>query len=177
MYGEEDFMSSESKRPPRKFSTEQVAILRPHLVDKVPISDLCDEYKLPPRLLYQWQRQLFENLAGAFERTGRSVETSWEKQLTEKGAPGSQAPRDPEEQHRLNPSNSVLLRFQPAVLVHGEPSTARERSIVKVRYPPIRHMHNYHSASNKQREIIIDLRNAFSKEEISVDRLASESKA
>lgn len=78
-------MSKESKRSRRQFSTEQkVAILRRHLVDKVPVSDLCDEYKLQPSLLYQWQRQLFENLAGAFESRGNSGESSREKQLTEK---------------------------------------------------------------------------------------------
>jgi transposase len=61
-------MSKEVKRSRRMFSTEQkVAILRRHLVDKVPVSDLCDEYKLQPSLLYQWQRQLFENMAGASE--------------------------------------------------------------------------------------------------------------
>jgi transposase-like protein len=61
-------MSGASKRVRRQFSTEQkVAILRRHLVDKVAVSDLCDEYKLQPSVLYQWQRQLFENLAGAFE--------------------------------------------------------------------------------------------------------------
>ena len=63
-------MSKEVKRSRRMFSTEQkVAILRRHLVDKVPVSDLCDEYKLQPSLLYQWQRQLFENMAMAFEGT------------------------------------------------------------------------------------------------------------
>ena len=61
-------MSEETKRTRRQFSTEQkVAILRRHLVDKVPISDLCDEYKLQPSVLYQWQRQVFDNLAGAFD--------------------------------------------------------------------------------------------------------------
>jgi transposase len=64
-------MPGESKRQRRQFSTEQkVAILRRHLVDKVPVSDLCDEYKLQPSVLYQWQRHLFENLAGAFEAAG-----------------------------------------------------------------------------------------------------------
>jgi hypothetical protein len=39
----------------RKFTTEQkVAILRRYLVDKVPISDVCDEYKIQPSLLYCW---------------------------------------------------------------------------------------------------------------------------
>ena len=37
-----------SKRHRRHFTAEQKAdILRRHLVDKVPVSDLCDELKLP----------------------------------------------------------------------------------------------------------------------------------
>jgi transposase len=77
-------MSKEVKRSRRMFSTEQkVAILRRHLVDKLPISDLCDEYKLQPSLLYQWQRQLFENMAGAFEAAGNGS-SQRERRLAEK---------------------------------------------------------------------------------------------
>lgn len=36
-------------------------------MDKVPVSDLCDELKLQPSLLYQWQRQLFSRGGAAFE--------------------------------------------------------------------------------------------------------------
>jgi len=55
-----------SKRSRRQFTTEQkVAILRRHMVDKVPVSDLCNEFGLQPSVFYQWQRQVFENLAGA----------------------------------------------------------------------------------------------------------------
>jgi transposase-like protein len=55
----------------RKHTTEQkVAILRRHLVDKVPVSALCEEYKIQPSVLYQWQRTLFENMGAAFESTG-----------------------------------------------------------------------------------------------------------
>ena len=32
----------------------KVAILKRHLVDKVPISDLCDELGLYPNLVYGW---------------------------------------------------------------------------------------------------------------------------
>ena len=78
-------MSGESKRVRRQFSTEQkVAILRRHLVDKVPVSDLCDEYKLQPSVLYQWQRQLFENLAGAFEGVAGGKVSQRERQLAQK---------------------------------------------------------------------------------------------
>ncbi len=52
----------------RHFSgTEKVAILRRHLVDAVPISELCTEYGLAPTCFYRWQKQFFENGATAFE--------------------------------------------------------------------------------------------------------------
>ena len=45
---------------------EKVAILRRHLLDKVPISDLCEEKGLQPTVFYRWQKELFENGASAF---------------------------------------------------------------------------------------------------------------
>jgi transposase len=56
-----------SKKSRRHYTTEQkVALLKRHMVDKVPVSDLCDQENLPPSVFYRWQSQLFENLAGAF---------------------------------------------------------------------------------------------------------------
>ena len=53
----------------RKFSSEEkIRILRRHLVDKAPLSDLCDEYALCPTVFYLWQKVFFENGAAAFER-------------------------------------------------------------------------------------------------------------
>ena len=46
---------------------QKVAILREHLVEQVPVSDLCDKHKLHPTLFYQWQKAFFENGAAAFE--------------------------------------------------------------------------------------------------------------
>jgi transposase-like protein len=75
-------MSGEIRRSRRQFSTEQkVAILRRHLLDKVPVSNLCDEYKLQPSLFYHWQRQLFDNLAAAFDTTAGASPSQREKQL------------------------------------------------------------------------------------------------
>ncbi|MEK7403055.1 MAG: transposase [Gemmatimonadota bacterium] len=54
--------------PRRQFSPEQrAAILRRHLQDKVPVSDLCDEYRIQPTLFYLWQRQAFEHLSAALQ--------------------------------------------------------------------------------------------------------------
>jgi transposase len=47
---------------------EKVAILRRHLLDKEPISKLCDELGLQPPVFYRWQKEFFENGAAAFEQ-------------------------------------------------------------------------------------------------------------
>jgi len=65
----------------RRFTTEQkVSILRRHLVDKVAVSDLCDEYRIQPSLFYVWQRQALEHLDVAVEagagRRGRESRRS-----------------------------------------------------------------------------------------------------
>jgi transposase len=51
---------------------EKLAILRRHLLDKVPISDLCDELGLQPTIFYRWQKEFFENGAAAFAGKSRS---------------------------------------------------------------------------------------------------------
>jgi len=45
---------------------EKVVVLRRHLLDKVPVSDLCDELNLNPNVFYAWQKAFFENGAAAF---------------------------------------------------------------------------------------------------------------
>ena len=56
------------RRERRNFTPQQkVAIVKRHLVDGVPVSDLCDEHQLLPTQFYQWQKQLFEGGAAAFE--------------------------------------------------------------------------------------------------------------
>jgi transposase len=58
-------------RKERKHYTaeEKVAILRRHLLDKVPVSDLCEELGLQPRVFYRWQKEFFEKGAAAFQST------------------------------------------------------------------------------------------------------------
>ena len=46
---------------------EKMAILREHLIDKVPISQVCDKHGIQPTLFYLWQKKLFEGGAAVFE--------------------------------------------------------------------------------------------------------------
>jgi len=74
---------SESESRKRKHLTPQqkVAVLKRYLVEKMPISDLCDECGIHPSQVYQWQRVLFENGAPAFERVTRRGEDPKERQV------------------------------------------------------------------------------------------------
>ena len=76
-------------REKRQFSAEERAtILRRHLADRVPVSDLCDEYKIQPSLFYTWQRQLMENMSAALEdrrtRRAESNEATAQKRTIDK---------------------------------------------------------------------------------------------
>jgi len=58
------------KRSRKNYTPEEkVTILRRHLVDHVPVSDLCEELNLQPSLFYRWQKEFFENGAAAFQTT------------------------------------------------------------------------------------------------------------
>jgi transposase len=50
---------------------EKVAILRRHLLEQVPVSELCDKQGPQPTVFYRWQKELFENGAAAFQQKAR----------------------------------------------------------------------------------------------------------
>ena len=60
---------------------EKVAILRRHLLEKVPVSSLCDEHGLNPNVFYRWQKEFFENGATAFEPRGDGKTQRLEKEI------------------------------------------------------------------------------------------------
>ncbi len=75
-------MSEAESQKRRHVSAEQkVAILKRYLVEKAPISDLCDEYGIQPSQVYQWQKVLFENGVAAFERTNRRAEDAQQRKV------------------------------------------------------------------------------------------------
>ena len=68
----------------RHFSgAEKVAILKRHLLDKVPISNLCDELQLYPNQVYAWLKEFFENGQAAFDngRKGKAVEDAKDRKI------------------------------------------------------------------------------------------------
>src|ERR1700674_2265895 len=68
----------------RRFAgAEKVAILKRHLVDKVAISDLCDELGLYPNQVYGWLKEFFENGHLAFDngRKSKAVDDAKDRKI------------------------------------------------------------------------------------------------
>ena len=62
---------------------DKVTILKRHFIDKIPISDLCDQHGLSPAMFYRWQKQFFENGASAFVSKRNSKENRLERRVQE----------------------------------------------------------------------------------------------
>lgn len=57
----------------RKFTADQkVRFIRKHLIDKVSVSDICDEASINVTQFYRWQTEFFENGANAFRKESNS---------------------------------------------------------------------------------------------------------
>ena len=56
------------ERRRRLTAEEKVRVLKRHLVDKVPVSEVCEQAGIQPTQFYQWQKQFFEDGAVVFER-------------------------------------------------------------------------------------------------------------
>ena len=72
-------------RERRNFTgAEKMAILREHLIERVPISEVCEKHGVQPTLFYAWQKKLFEEGAAMFEpRRPRSSKTPASRGHTE----------------------------------------------------------------------------------------------
>jgi transposase-like protein len=65
---------SPMSEPRRHFSgAQKLAILREHLLEKVPLSEVCRKHEIQPTLFYLWQKKLFEDGASVFESRAAST--------------------------------------------------------------------------------------------------------
>ncbi|HUV62849.1 MAG TPA: transposase [Sedimentisphaerales bacterium] len=72
----------------RQFSAqEKVEVLRLHLLEHKPISEVCEQYQLNPTVFYRWQKDLFDhgaagvssNRSGAYkQRVGSPLPVTWQ---------------------------------------------------------------------------------------------------
>jgi len=60
---------------------EKVSILRKHLLEGQPVSDVCDEHGLNPTVFYRWQQEFFEHGAAAFDRPRANASKAEERRV------------------------------------------------------------------------------------------------
>jgi transposase-like protein len=71
-----------SRKPRKQYAPqEKVAILREHLLEGKPVSEVCQEHQLQPTVFYGWQKAFFENGATAFQRQNKRAEQAKDRQL------------------------------------------------------------------------------------------------
>jgi transposase len=102
----------------RKYYTpeEKVAILRRHLLEQVPISELCGKQGLQLTVFYRWQKESFENGAAAFQPKARSNHSAEQQHANGLRRMGSIPPAD-DGGWTQNPSLAVTaLNCQAAVV-------------------------------------------------------------
>ena len=73
-------MNSERRYPTPQ---EKVAALKRHLLEKVPVSEICDALGIAPTLFYRWQKEFFENGHTLFEngRKAKAVEDAKDQKI------------------------------------------------------------------------------------------------
>ena len=75
-------MTSMKQKLKRYSPDEKVVILRRHLLEQVPVSELCREHDLHPNVFYRWQKEFFEGGAAAFAKEPSGQIRSLTKQIT-----------------------------------------------------------------------------------------------
>ena len=102
-------------RERRNFTgAEKMAILREHLIDKAPISHVCDKHGIQPTLFYLWQKKLLEGAAAVFEQ------------------PRAQSPRQHAAEQRRIDALEAKLRYKDEVLAALIDEHLAKKSLGKV---------------------------------------------
>ncbi len=72
-----------SKKPRKNYTAqEKVAILRRHLLEHVPLSEVCEQQQLQPTVFYRWQKQFFENGPLTLTAASRRATAPLEKKVS-----------------------------------------------------------------------------------------------
>ena len=116
----------------RLSGAEEIAIVKRYLVERVPISDLCDQHGIQPSQMYRWQAAVFEHGADAFElkrgRNGRSAESAKDVRIAKLEAALAQ------KDAKLAQKNEVISELMEENVLAKKPVGSSERTLGSPRY-------------------------------------------
>ncbi|MBI9045732.1 MAG: transposase [Anaerolineaceae bacterium] len=61
---------------------DKVRLVKEHLINGVPVSEICEKNQLQPTVFYRWQKQLFEGGAAAFSKDEEREAAQLKKQIS-----------------------------------------------------------------------------------------------
>jgi transposase len=110
--------------PRRHFTPqEKVAILKRYVLEKTPVSDLCDELGIAPNLFYGWQKAFFENGHVAFDngRKARAVDDAKDYKIAQLEATLPANPRRLQARQPPHAHRAIIARREhvPATGCHA----------------------------------------------------------
>jgi transposase-like protein len=73
---------------------EKVSILRRHLIEKEPVSEICDRLNLQPSVFNRWLKEFFENGAAALEQESKGSKKHQDKQERRIEKLGRETPKE-----------------------------------------------------------------------------------
>ena len=104
---------------------EKVAILKRHLVERRPVSEVCEELGFQPTVFYRWQKEFFENGAAAFQPNNRGLPTAERQRIDRPQCLENPRPKGGIFNYRRTPTFQFRLnqdRFRQFELAHpGKP--------------------------------------------------------
>ena len=64
-------------------AAEKMSILREHLLEGVPVSEVCQKHGIQPTIFYNWQKRLFEEGASVLDQkpVGRKAKDAPQKRI------------------------------------------------------------------------------------------------
>jgi transposase-like protein len=72
----------------RYTAEKKVEILREHLKNKIPVTEICSKYGITPAMFYRWEKDLFEGAIETFSSSDSKKQnhskSAGEKKLEEK---------------------------------------------------------------------------------------------
>ena len=67
---------------------KKVEMLREHLKNKIPVTEICSKYGITPAMFYRWEKELFEGAIETFSKSNSKKQnhskSAGEKKLEEK---------------------------------------------------------------------------------------------
>jgi transposase-like protein len=106
---------------------EKIAIVKRYLVERMPISGLCDEYGLQPSQIYRWQAAIVEHGADVFDlkkgRYAKAAESAKDARIAKLKAIVAQ------KDATLAQKNEIISELMEENILTKKPVGSPERSL------------------------------------------------